>query len=158
MEQNVRKPRLLSCRRLFSPRALQSPSTSAGLVEERSSRRPLELSPTRVHHPTIQPQRRWRKSRRTFITKSSRVVESYTKNPITAHTRASLQHPNEEKPRSTYLGMMVSVNSLGLRTRKALPCGNHETISVASVPSTDRSISWSFSGKGCVTPPVFFLI
>jgi len=49
----------------------------------------------------------------------------------------------------TYLGMIFSVNSLGLRTRKARPCGSQLTMDVSSVPSTASSISCNFSGKGC---------
>ena len=56
---------------------------------------------------------------------------------------------------NTYLGMIVAVKSLGLRTQKARPWGSQHTM--LPFPSF-WSISCNFSGKGMVTPPVFFLV
>lgn len=54
----------------------------------------------------------------------------------------------------THFGMICLVNSLGLRTKKARPCGNHPTMSDPPAVSAS-SMASNFSGKGCVTPPVF---
>ncbi len=56
--------------------------------------------------------------------------------------------------------MISVVKSFGLRTMNARPWGSHETMHDmgcdGSVSGDSlQSISYNFSGKGCVTPPVF---
>jgi len=50
--------------------------------------------------------------------------------------------------------MISDVNFFGLDTRKARPCGSHDTMD-GLVRVSVVSMDISFSGKGCVTPPVF---